>query len=204
MRNTTIISIIAVVISVVALFSALKAGTVPFGGYTVSYWDTAEGYKVDGTTIINGDGVITGSSQTLSGTLTVSGETNLDTLIQGGDVTAVATDTDYTLTAAQVCDSSVITVELSSAAGKNITLPATTTLEADCLTANGDTKTILFRNITATAATTTTIVAGSGIDLLEPDGQNVIIGGGNDALITFVRYTANEIAVVVDELIDAD
>ena len=123
-------------------------------------------------------------------------------LIQGGEVTALATGT--TLTAKQVCDSSVITFTLTSAAGVNMTLPGTSALFSTCLMKNGDSKTLLFRNLTTEAGTTTTIVAGSGIDLVEPDGQNVVIAGLNDALITIHRTGANVATAIVNELIPAD
>lgn len=202
--------ILALIFSVIALTKPVDvpfAGTTHFSGPV----DSAAGYTESGTTVISTSkalsNITTGafsSNVTVGGTLGITGESNLDTLIQGGDVTAVTATTNYTLTAAQVCDSSVITVTVNAKTGKNVTFPATTTLFADCLTTNGDAKALLFRNITATAGTTTTMVAGSGIDLLEPDGQNVVLAGGADALITVHRISTNEATIVVDEFIDAD
>jgi len=77
-------------------------------------------------------------------------------------------------------------------------------LVADCFKVDGDAKTILFRNTGVTATATAPIVAGSGMVLLEPDGQNIVIAGINSALIHLFRTSATEMVVSVDELIDAD
>lgn len=154
------------------------------------------------------------SSQT--GLTVDAGDTNVDSFVQGGAVlNASSSLTDaITLTAAQVCDSNVIHVNSDATSTTNgmdasidITLPATTTLFADCLTTNGDDITFMFENRAVTAASTTQIVAGGGMDLVEPDGQNVEIGGGNYALIKIVRTdksTTIQAMTSVDEHIAAD
>jgi len=104
-----------------------------------------------------------------------------------------------TLTAAQVCNSSVITVNSVAVPGTilepslDITLPATTTLFTTCLKAPGDSTTFEFLNLSPTASTTTQIVAGTGMDLLEPGNSNIFnveIGGGDRATITLYRPIA--------------
>lgn len=80
MTKELIISAIALIIAIVGVFT-------PFGGMvsdqlgngTESFWDTAEGYKVDGTTVISGTGAgtftssvnIPHTSNTATSTLTV-------------------------------------------------------------------------------------------------------------------------------------
>lgn len=139
---------------------------------------------------------------TTKGDWNVKGDTNLQDLVQGGGSLAVSATT--TLTAAQVCDNSVIEHNPTQAA-VNLTLPATSTLFADCLDDVGDMKTILLYN-SADAAENITVVAGTGVDLQEPDGQNVVIGQNNYAMLTFVRLsdTTGEVMVMVDETIPAD
>jgi len=211
------LSYIAIVLAIIALIVSFGCNkSAPLGGYTAGYWDSAEGYKVDGTTIIDGSGnidsggVIAGTSITVTGagsigtTLTVTGETNADTVIIGGDVTTIASSATTSVTAAQFCNSTVIRWAPLADASSDLTLPSTSTLFADCLTADGDSKTVLFMNISATAASTTQIVKGDGLDLLEPDGQNVEIAGLASALLYIVRTTSTEASVVVDELIVAD
>ena len=53
-------------------------------------------------------------------------------------------------------------------------------------------------------ATTTTIAAGTGIDLQEPDGQNVVVGPDNYAWLTCFREVSTNVVCRVDETIPAD
>lgn len=87
-------------------------------------------------------------------------------------------------------------------AALTLTLPASSTL-TNFAPNDGDTVTILVEN-EATAATTTTIAAGAGMDLQEPDGQNVVIGQNNFAWLTFQRDENGDFIVRVDETIPAD
>ena len=131
-------------------------------------------------------------------------------LTEGGDIINASSSLSVgiTLTAAQMCDSNVIhvTPDATGAASLDITLSATSTLFADCLIKDGNEISFLFCNESATAASTTQIVAGTGMDLVEPDGQDVEIAGGACARITATRYDigAVDAIVEVDELIAAD
>lgn len=130
---------------------------------------------------------------------------NVKEFTQGGGVLNVTpVDTTTTLTQDQMLNNSVIANAASTTSGTQTwTLPATSTLTTLVPNA-GDMRTWLFKNENTTAATTTTIAAGTGMILLEPDGQNVVIGGGNDAVITFIRDDSTDVLVIVDEVIDAD
>ena len=156
----------------------------PTGVYTGDLTGDVTG-NITGNVTGNLTGAVVGT------TITASGETNLDSLIQGGDVTAITTSSAaYTLTAANICDSSILNIS-PLGAELTVTLPSTTTLFADCLAADGDTRSFWFYNGSATAASTTQIVAGTGGDLVEPDDgsdHDVEIGGGNYALITMTRF----------------
>ena len=123
-------------------------------------------------------------------------------LIQGGVKTTLTTGTTTTMTAAQVCDSPLIEWT-PKAVMSSTTFPTSATIISRCLAADTDTKAFLFRNI-GDAASTTIMVAGTGMILLEPDGQNVVIAGGNAALVTMVRASSTAVVVTIDELIDAD
>jgi hypothetical protein len=60
MTKELIISAIALIIAIVGVFT--PAGTIvsnSLGNATADFWDTAEGYKVDGVTVISGAGAIT-------------------------------------------------------------------------------------------------------------------------------------------------
>lgn len=123
---------------------------------------------------------------------------------QGGGVTTVTPVTNtVTLTSAQMIDSNIITFTASSTQGAlTATLPATTTFPLG--TRPGMYRSWVIENPFTAAATTTTIAAGTGIDLQEPDGQNVVIGINNYAFLTCFREASSDIVCRVDETIPAD
>lgn len=112
---------------------------------------------------------ITGSSTftligaaTLSSTLGVTGESNFARIIYGGSVYSSSTSKDFTLLAADVCDNNelTITTSINSADSYAVTMPATSTISSDCLTAAGDS--IYFNLINGnTLASTTVLTAGT-------------------------------------------
>lgn len=106
-----------------------------------------------------------------------------------------------TLLATEMDDESYIQV-IPTGAAHTLTLPATSTL-SNFAPNPGDFRTLIVEN-GATAATTTTIAAGTGMDLQEPDGQNVVIGQNNYAILTFYRQSNGDMVVTVDETIPAD
>lgn len=91
----------------------------------------------------------------------------------------------------------------ATAAAITATLPATSTM-THIIPNPGDTRTWVIENGYTAAATTTTIAAGTGIDLQEPDGQNVVIGINNYAFLTCFREVSTDIVCRVDETIPAD
>jgi hypothetical protein len=91
----------------------------------------------------------------------------------------------------------------SKAAAITATLPATSTMSS-IIPKAGDTRTWIIENGYGAAATTTTIAAGTGIDLQEPDGQNVVIGINNYAFLTCFREASSDIVCKIDETIPAD
>lgn len=120
---------------------------------------------------------------------------------QGGNINATSTsDTTETIKATDMLEYSV--VDLTPTVGATTyTLPATTTFPT--ISNPGDYRTWVFRNATSTA-TNVTIAAGTGIDLQEPDGQNVVIGQNNLAWLTCYRKADTDIVCRIDETIPAD
>ena len=162
----------------------------------------------DVITIDNDGNIVLVDATSLSSTLTVTGESNLDTLVFGGTVFSSTTaGAAGTLTAANICDNSVI--RISSAGGDGdittvtITFPATSTLYADCIPTAGDTKVLLYENGSA-VATSTTLAAGTGGTLLEPSGGDVVIEQNEWATLEFTNVDLSEVAVVVTSLQNAD
>ena len=204
-ENIKIVSIIALIISFMAVVISF-GGSNKLGGYTAGHWDSADGYKVDGTTVIDGDGnvdaSITSDTGTFSSTLTVTGETNVVNFVQGGGSYSTSSASHVVLTAAQMCDNSYIKVTPTSGA-INVTTAATSTLIADCIPAVGDRVSFYFEN-GATGATTTTIVAGSGVDLIEPSGGDVVIEQNEDAFIEMLNVDGSTIKIFITSLQAAD
>lgn len=84
-----------------------------------------------------------------------------------------------------------------------LSIPASSTLESFISNA-GKCFDWRFRNLDETAATSTTIAAGTGIDLVENENGDVVIEGGNEAQLKFCRELDTDITVYVDEYIAAD
>ncbi len=129
-------------------------------------------------------------------------------LSTGGDVTSISTAASTTLTAAQICDSSVVSVTPTGAA-INVTIPATSTLAAGCFSYDGASHSFLYENA-ATAATTTSITAGTGITLLgnavasTTASQAAAIAQNQWARIIITRVREAEYTAEVVSLADAD
>ena len=125
----------------------------------------------------------------------------------GGTVRATTTEDGVsaeTLTAALLDNHKVFRYTTNQFAdAMTITLPASSTMP-NIIPYAGDTRTWIFENGYTAAATTTTLAAGTGIDLQEPDGQNVVIGINNYAFLTCFRESSSDIVCKVDETIPAD
>lgn len=127
---------------------------------------------------------------------------SVTTFTQGGGVTSTSTAGAASTLLATDIDIENYVVMTPTGANHTLTLPATSTM-TNIIPNAGDTRTIIVQN-GATAATTTTIAAGAGMDLQEPDGQNVVIGQNNFAYLTLTRKSNGDMVVVVDETIPAD
>lgn len=213
--------IVAIALSIVTVGKAFSGtaqnvfenATVYFGGgegmtlggaTNFDYVDTENGYYVNGSQIINSVGAFIGSvTGVITGTTaTLTGATATGKLTQGGGIFATTTTANAgTLTAAQMAAYNVIDFTPLGAAA-TLTLPATSTMTT-LLPNAGDMGTWVIRN-GASAATTTTIAAGAGIDLQEPDGQNVVISQNNFAWLTCYRKADTDVVCLVDESIVAD
>lgn len=136
-----------------------------------------------------------------SSSFEVIGESNLDTLVQGGDYVTISSGSE-TLSAAQVCDTSVLKFT-ATASSTNMTFPTGASLIADCLPGNADKKS--FYLITDADDETLTLVTGSTMNLLEasPSGD-VVFEGADKAIIEFINIDGTNVDVTVDHYQDAD
>lgn len=104
-------------------------------------------------------------------------------LVQQGSVAAYTTTS--AATAAEMCDSGAFLIT-PAAEIATVTLPATTTLFADCLTTAGDS--ISMPIVNGSSVTTTVIAAGSGGTLLV--SASTTIGVSDGAILRVVRDTS--------------
>lgn len=123
---------------------------------------------------------------------------------QGGGSNSIdPVDGTYTLAFADMNDYNVITFDASSTqAALTVTLPASTSFPL--AQESGAYRSWVIENPFTAAATTTTIAAGTGVDLQEPDGQNVVLGINNYAWLTCFREASTDVVCRVDETIPAD
>jgi len=162
------------------------------------------GYKIDDSYVIDssGNGTFTGTMN-VTGASTFTGAVDASIFTEGGGVYASTTmATTATLVASDLIANNYFALT-PNVANTALTLPATSTL-ATMIPNAGDRREILIENVSAVTATTTTIVAGAGMDLQEADGQNVVIGGNNYALVTLWRKSNTDMVVTVTETIPAD
>jgi hypothetical protein len=124
-------------------------------------------------------------------------------LTDGGGVQIISpTSGSHTLTRGQMDNAKVITfVASTTMPAFTVTTPASTTFP---LFKAGEYRTWVIENPFLAAATTTTIAAGAGVDLQEPDGQNVVIGINSYAFLTCFREASTNVVCSVDETIPAD
>lgn len=143
-------------------------------------------------------------SQTLQGVPGVNILPSTVTPYSGFVMSTTTVGTASILDQSELAYASVVRVTPGGGAGvTNVTvsLGASTTFPG--IPTPGDSRKFVIENA-ATVATTTTIAAGTGIDLQEPDGQNVVIGQNNYAFVWCFREASTDIVCSVDETIPAD
>lgn len=124
---------------------------------------------------------------------------------QGGGVlrfTATTTQGARTLTQAELADNSVIEILATSSPALVLTLPATSTLTT-LLPNAGDSRTWFIDNQQA-AATTTTIAAGTGIDLVAYTTNDDVIDGLEISQLTCWRKVNRDVYCLTTEILKAD
>jgi hypothetical protein len=124
---------------------------------------------------------------------------------QGGGVlrfTATSTQNKRTLTEAELKDNAVIEILATNSPALALTLPATSTMTT-LLPNAGDSRTWIIDNQQA-AATTTTITAGVGIDLIAYTTNDDVIDGLEVSMLTCWRKYNTDVYCLTSELLKAD
>lgn len=128
--------------------------------------DSEEGFSVDDTAIIDGSGNITAVRITAT-----------DGIILNGGVFSTTTGALGTTTAAQVCAGYSLWSVSPESTATTLYFPATTTLYADCLTANGMTVSFSIHNATSGPNGVSAITLSEGWE----QGMS-LIGSSTDSL----------------------
>ena len=187
------LGVVAVVIATLAFLS----GGHSYGNVTQSFWDSAQGYKVDGTTIIDGNGYYAALATLNAGTLRS----------YPNATTSVTTET---LNVSDIAGyDTILLTPGGAAATKTLTFPASSTASTWLPTA-GDMQETCFSNASTTAAATITYAAGTGIDL---EVASTTTGGTVPTLVQqadstvcfkFIRKTTTDIAALMTRYADGD
>lgn len=154
---------------------------------------------------ITGDLAVTALT-TLTGT-TTTGVLDAAEFTQGGGI-ATLTDANggaYTLTQTELLNNNVLSFAAGGAGQEviQLTFPATSSL-SQIIPNAGDMRTWLYDASALAAATTTTVTAGTGMDLIAVTANDDLIDGAEWAEITCWRQADTDITCLTSELLHAD
>lgn len=192
---------------VVLLGSWMFGGSLPAVGgvYSEVKKDFSEGISIDETTVIDGDRNLTAVDATISDDLNVAGDTVVEEFTQGGGVlsfTATSTQAARTLTEAELLANNVIEIVSTNAPALALSLPATSSMTT-LLPNAGDFREWIIDN-QHLAATTTTITAGTGIDLIAYTTNDDVIDGLEVSRLTCWRKANTDVYCLTSEYLKAD
>ena len=130
---------------------------------------------------------------------------SVTTFTQGGGIYATSTNgSASTLLSTDIATNNIVDMTWNFAAG-TLTLPATSTM-SNIAPNPGDSRTIWIRNASPTAATSTTIAAGTGMTLkLAASSTPLLVGdtdADNTARIEFVRKSDTDFNVYLTKYQD--
>jgi hypothetical protein len=122
---------------------------------------------------------------------------------EGSVDTISTTSATYTLTQEEMDNVKVISISAqATAAALTLTLPASSTMTA-LLPLNGDTQSWIIDNLHTSAATTTTVTAGTGVDIDGITANDDVINGGVSARLECWRLPDTNIRCIIEEMVDA-
>jgi hypothetical protein len=193
--------VVALVIATIGIITPTAKMTL--SGSTSDSFNADGGFLVGNTVVIDGSGNV--DAPITSTSLSVSGESSVQGFTQGGGVlsfTATSTQAARTLTEAEMIASNVIDIVSTSSPALTLTLPATSTMTT-LLPNAGDMREWFIDN-QHLAATTTTIAAGTGIDLIAVTANDDVIDGQEVSRLTCIRKADTDVYCIVSELLKAD
>lgn len=206
-----ILIVIALLLGGIAFVFSIGGQAPKLGGYTAGNWYAggnihASGTGAFATTTVTGltaSGALTGTSITASSLVDVDALTfgNASTSISNGSNTSV-----QLLTAAQVCDNSVIRIVDNRTAGVNLFTPTAVALKADCLATEGSWKDLIIFNDSGTAASSTYLIPSTSIDVVygasTTFNASTAIYGGESARLRFQHIGGSTPISIFFEIFD--
>lgn len=124
-----------------------------------------------------------------------------DGLASGSNLNVSTSAATYTLTDAELDNAAVITITAEDpAAALALTLPASSTWSS---LPKGVKQSWVIDNLHSTAATTTTVTAGTGVDIDGTTANDDIINGGVSGRLECWRLQNTNIRCIVEEMVDA-
>lgn len=134
-----------------------------------------------------------------------AGQSAVKQFTQGGSVLRInQTGATRTLTAAEFAANTQFVVDsTATGAALSLSLPATSTMTAIIPNA-GDRREWIIENNHTAAATTTTVIAGTGIDLQGDTANDDVLNAGVFGLLTCWRQYTTDVACNVVETVVAD
>lgn len=177
----------------------LSAGSQVFGGvYETNVKYFTQGFNAGSTSQLSVDA---------DGDVVTTGTVRVAEFTQGGGIAAItdANGGTYTLTESEMLNNSVFKMTASGAGQEVIalTLPATSTMTS-LLPNAGDMREWIIDASSLAAATTTTVTAGTGIDLIAVTTNDDVIDGAEFARLTCWRATSTDVKCITSELVHAD
>ena len=123
-------------------------------------------------------------------------------MTESGIYTISTTSATWTVNAREIRDVKVIAIgSVTGAAAMTLTLPALSTWQG--LERVGDTQSWIIDNLHTTAATTTTVTAGTGVDIDGTTANDDVINGGVSGRLDCWRLPTSDIRCIVEEMVDA-
>lgn len=125
------------------------------------------------------------------------------TLVSGGCITTVSTTSaTYMLSADEMDSCGVISIaSLPTSAALALTTAASSSMKT--IPTAGDSTTWIIDNLHTAAATTSTITAGTGVDIDGTGANDDVINGGVSGLLTCWRLASTDVRCIVQEMVDA-
>lgn len=206
MKNLPYILAGLLLVAILGIFALRGEGTVVddvFGArYSTSTTQAiiaANGFYTTGLALFTGNVNLTGS--------TALATTTTESFTRGG-LACTLTDANggtYTLTDAQLASCSTFTFAAGGAGQEVIalTFPATSTMTTTIPNA-GDCRNWLYDANSLAAATTTTLTAGTGHDVIAATTNDDVIDGLEFSQIEMCRQSDTDVTTYVNELLHAD